>query len=126
MNNIRFRILDMSSDIDKKTLLTYFFKKLDTVLDKDELLTMSCIYYDSEKQNISSRTNRFINQLEPLKNQKVLNEDVDDTLKSVVGDSLKIQEELVRCDLHLDTGTDHFYIAVIGVDFFMTEKEFGK
>jgi hypothetical protein len=126
MGKIRFKKLDMSCDIDKKILLTYFYKNLDTVLDKEELLTMSCVYYDSEQENLYSRTKRFVNELEPYKNEKVFNEDVDDTLKKVLCNSLKIQEELVRCDLSLNTGIDHFYIAVIGADFFQVESELRK
>lgn len=123
---MKFKKLDMRHDIDKKILLSYFYKKLDTTLDKDELLTMSCIYYDSQQENIYSRTKRFKEQLEPYKDKKVLKEDVEDTLKKALFDCLKIQEELVRCDLHLDTGIDHFYIAVIGVDYFLTESELRK
>ncbi len=126
MNNIKFKKLDMSNDIDKTILLTYFFKKLNTTIDKDELLTMSCICYDSEQENLYSRTNRFKKELEPFKDKKVLKEDVEKTLKKVLSDKLKIQEELVRCDLNGDTGIDYFYIAVIGVDFFLTETEIRK
>jgi len=126
MGKIRFKKLDMSCDIDKKILLTYFFKKLDTVLDKDELLTLCSIHYDSEQKNLYSCTKRFKKELEPYKDKKVLKEDVVDTLQIVLYDKFKIQEELVRCDLTTDTGTDHFFITVIGVDFFLTESEIRK
>ena len=126
MNNIRFKILDMSNNIDKQILLTYFFKKLDTTLDKDELLTMCSIYYETKEKNIYSITNRFKEKLEPFKNTQILNKDVDDTLKTLLSDDLRIQEELVRCDFHTKDGIDHFYITVIGVDFFLTETELRK
>jgi hypothetical protein len=126
MGNMRFKTLDMSNDIDRKILLTYFFKKQDTVLDTNELLTMSCICYDSKKENLYSQTKRFSNELTPYKDKKVLKENVDDTLKKVLCDCLRIQEEIVRCDFPLDNSIDHFYIAVIGVDFFLTETELRK
>ena len=87
---------------------------------------MSCISYDSVQEKLYSNTKRFINELEPYKDEKVLKEDVDNTLKKVLSECLKIQEELVRCDLPVNTGIDHFYITVIGVDFFMTESECRK
>lgn len=126
MRTMRFKNLDMNNDIDKKILLTYFYKKLDTILDKDELLTMSCISYDWVQEKLYSHTKRFINELEPYKDKKILKEDVDDTLKKVLSECLKIQEELVRCDLPVNKGIDHFYITVIGVDFFMTESQCRK
>tara|TARA_B110000046_G_C12834274_1_gene330758 strand:+ start:109 stop:489 length:381 start_codon:yes stop_codon:yes gene_type:complete len=126
MRTMRFKKLDMNNDIDKKILLTYFYKKLDTRLEKDELLTMSCISYDWVQEKLYSHTTRFVNELAPYKNEKILKEDVDDTLKKALSQCLKIQEELVRCDLPVDTGIDHFYITVIGVDFFMTESECRK
>jgi len=126
MSKIRFKKLDMSCNIDKKILLTYFFKKLNTVLDKKELLTLSCICYDSEQENLYSCTKRFKEELEPYKDEKILKEDVEHTLQKALNDCLKIQEELVRCDFNVDTGIDHFYIAVIGVDFFLTETELRK
>ena len=126
MGKMRFKKLDMSNDIDKQILLAYFFKKLDRVIDKDELLTMSCIYYDSVQEKISSHTKRFKNELEPYKDTKVLAKHVDDTLKRALSDCLRIQEELVRCDFTVERGIDHFYITVIGADFFMTETELRK
>lgn len=126
MSKIRFKKLDMNSDIDKKVLLTYFFKKLNTVLDKNELLTLSCISYDSKNENLYSLTKRFKKELEPYKDKKILKEDVENTLQKILYDRFKIQEELVRCDLITDTGIDHFYITVIGVDFFITESELRK
>jgi len=126
MGNIRLKTLDMNNEIDKKILLSYFFKKPNTVWNKKELLTLSCIYYDSSKNNLLSCTNRFVNELIPFQNKIVLNKEVDNTLKTILSDSLKIQEELVRCDLQTDNGIDHFYIAVIGVDFFLTETELRK
>lgn len=126
MSKIRFKKLDMNLEIDKKILLTYFFKKLNTVVDKNELLTLSCICYDSEHKNLYSLTKRFKKELEPYKDEKILKNDVENTLQIALYDCLKIQEELVRCDLNTDTGIDHFYIAVIGVDFFLTETELRK
>ena len=123
MNTIILKKLDMSKDIDKKILLTYFFKKPNTTIDKNELFTMSCIYYDAAKQSLHSRTKRFAKELEPYKNKKILNKDVDSILKNILSDSFKIQEELVRCDFNLETGIDHFYVATIGVDFFQVETE---
>jgi len=123
---MRVKKLDMGNDIDKKILLSYFFKKPNTLLDKKELLSISCIYYDSIHNNLHSCTNRFANELTPYKNKTILHEEVDDTLQKVLSDSLKIQEELVRCDLNVKTGIDYFYIAVIGVDFFLTETEIRK
>jgi len=126
VNNIKFKTLNMSKDIDQKILLTYFFKKPNTILDKNELSTMSCICYDSEKKHLYSRTKRFIDEIEPFKNKKIFPEEVDNILRKVLSDRMKIQEELVRCDFHNDTGIDYFYIAVIGVDFFLTETEVRK
>lgn len=126
MSKIRLKKLDMSCDTDKKILLTYFFKKLNTVLDKEELLTLCSISYDSEQEKLYSHTKRFKKELEPYKDKKVLKEDVEDTLQKVLYDGFKIQEELVRCDLTTDMGIDHFYITVIGVDFFLTESELRK
>lgn len=117
------KTLDMSCDIDKKILLTYFFKKLDTTIDKKELLSISCIAYDSEKENLYACTKRFVNSLKPFEGKQLLQTDVDNTLKDTLKDSFRIQEELIRCDLHTDTGIDYFYVAVIGVDFFLIEKE---
>jgi len=126
MGKIRFKKLNMSYDIDKKILLTYFFKKLNTTLDKKELLTLSCIYYDSKEENLTSQTKRFTNELAPYKDKNIFKSNVEETLNIALDDCLKVQEELVRCDLETDTGTDHFYIAVIGVDFFLTESELRK
>ena len=123
---MKFKKLNMSNEMDKKILLTYFFKKLDTVLDKNELLTMSCICYDSEEKSLYSHTNRFQNELLPYKNIKVVKEDVQEILKNALNDNMKIQEELVQCELQTQKGLDYFFITVIGVDFFLTENEFKK
>jgi len=120
---MRFKKLDMSSEMDKKILLTYFFKKLTTVLDKDELLKISCICYDSEKKNLYSHTNRFQKELQPYENVKVEKEDVQKILQNVLDDNIKIQEELVQCELQTKNDIDYFYVTVIGVDFFLTENE---
>jgi hypothetical protein len=126
MRKMKFKNLDMSNDIDKRILLTYFYKKLNTKIDRDELLTISCISYNANQESLYSHTKRFKEHLEPYKDEKVLKEDVDDTLQEILSESLRIQEELVRCDLRVDTGIDHFYITVIGIDFFMTESECRK
>lgn len=123
MSKIKLKKLDMSNDIDQQILLTYFFKKPDTIVDKNELLKLACICYDSSQQYLYSHTKRFKNELSPFKNTKILQNDVDITLQKVLSDSLIIQEELVRCDIPVNNGIDHFYIAVIGVDFFLIEKE---
>lgn len=126
MNNIKFKKLDMSQDNDRKILLTYFFKKQDTILNTDELLSMSSIAYNSKQKNLFAITNRFKKELEPLINKHFRAEDVDDELKNILADTLKIQEELVRCEIQTDTGIDFFYVTVIGVDFFMIESEIRK
>jgi len=126
MNNIKFKKLDMSQDIDQKILLKYFFKKENTILKTNELLSMSSIAYNSKQKNIFAVTNRFKKELEPFINKQFISEDVDDTLKSILADTLKIQEELVRCEIQTDTGSDYFYVTVIGVDFFMIESEVRK
>ena len=126
MSTFRLKKLDINNDIDKKILLTYFYKKLNTTVDKKELLSLSCICYDSKQKNLFSCTKRFKEELSPFKNKLVLSENVDDTLKKVLSGCLKIQEELVRCDFPVDEGIDHFYIAVIGVDFFLTETDIRK
>jgi hypothetical protein len=123
---MRFKKLDMSIDTDKHILLTYFFKKLDTILDKKELLSMSSIYYDSEQNQLNAHTKRFQKKLEPYKDTKVLMQNVDDTIKKALHEELRIQEELVRCDLHNGNSIDHFYITVIGVDFFLIETQLRK
>jgi len=120
---MKFKTLDMNCDIDKKILLTYFFKNLNTKLDKEELSKLSCMYYNSEQNRLYALTNRFQKELEPYKEQKLLNENVDDTLQNILSNKFKIQEELVRCDFVLDSGIDRFYIVVIGVDFFLIESE---
>jgi len=119
---MKFKTLDMNYDIDKKILLTYFFKKLDTTLDKEELLKLSCICYDSKQKSLYALTNRFKKELEPYKEKELLNENVDDTLKQILANNFKLQEELVRCDLTNKNGVDYFYIAVIGADFFLVES----
>jgi len=123
---MRFKILDMSCDIDRKILLRYFFKKTDTVINKNELLKLSCICYDATQQHLYSQTKRFTKELTPFKDIKVLKNEVDTTLQKVLSDSFNIHEELVRCDLPTSNGIDQFYIAVIGVDFFLIEKELRK
>lgn len=120
---MRLKKLDMSCETDKQILLTYFYKKLDTTIDKKELLSLSCIGYNSENKHLYSQTKRFQKELAPFKEIKILNEDVDNTLKKVLSDCFRIQEELVRCDLMNDTGVDHFYIAVIGAEFHQIQKE---
>ncbi|PIF04218.1 MAG: hypothetical protein CSA86_02545 [Arcobacter sp.] len=126
MNNIRFKKLDLSKQTDRHILLTYFFKKLDTTLNKEELLKISCIYYNAKEEKLSFLTNRFTKKSQFCRDIKVLQENVDDTLKKVLCDELTIHEELVRCDLDLGNRIDYFYIAVIGVDFFLTETELRK
>jgi hypothetical protein len=120
---MRVKKLDMCIETDRNILLTYFFKKLDTTLNKKELLTMSSIRYDSLEEKIYAQTKRFQEKLNPYKESKVLASKVDDTLKKVLNDEFRMQEELVRCDLPNSTGIDYFYITVIGVDFFLIEKE---
>ena len=113
----------MSNNIDQQILLKYFFKKEDTILDKTELIKLSCICYDSEQKSLYALTNRFKNELEPYKEKQLLNDNIDDTLQQVLTNQFKLQEELVRCDLKSKNGVDFFYIAVIGADFFQIEKE---
>ena len=120
---MKFKTLDMSHDIDRKILLTYFFKKPDTIVDKNELLELACICYDTKQQHLYSHTKRFQKELAPFKSTKILQNNVDATLQKVLSNSLIIHEELVRCDIPTTTGIDHFYIAVIDVDFFLIEKE---
>jgi len=123
---MRIKKLDIDSAKDREILLTYFFKKLDTKLDKTELSQLSCIHYDSKKQTLNSLTTRFKEVLKPLKDTKILQENVDDILKKVLSDNFRLQEELVRCDFKVGENIDFFYIAIIGVDFFMIEKELKK
>ena len=120
---MRFKKLDMSNDIDKNILLTYFFKKLNTKIDKNELLSMSSIFYDSEQKKLNAHTKRFQEKLEPYKNINVEEEDVIETLKKALDEELRIEEELVQCSLQFENNIDYFYITVIGVDFFLIEKE---
>lgn len=120
---MRFKKLDMSNDIDKNILLTYFFKKLNTKIDKNELLSMSSIFYDSEQKKLNAHTKRFQEKLEPYKNINVEKEDVIETLKKALDEELRIEEELVQCSLQFENNIDYFYITVIGVDFFLIEKE---
>jgi len=121
---MRIKKLNMSCDIDKQILLTYFFKNLNTVLDTKELLTLCSIHYDSKKKQFYSCTKRFRKELEPFQEIQVIQKDVDDTLKKVLSHGFRIQEELVRCDLHLDDRIDYFYITIIGADLFQIESEF--
>jgi len=120
---MKFKTLNMNNHIDKKILLTYFFKKINTVINKEELLAMSCIYYNSKENKILSCTRRFSQELEGFQNIKININNVDSTLQNILSSSLKVQEELVRCDFQRDDSIDHFYIAVIGVDFFLVESE---
>ena len=122
---MRVKKLNMNCDIDKQILLTYFFKNLNTVLDTKELLGLCTIHYDSKKEKFYSCTKRFKKELEPYKDTQVMQKNVDDTLKKVLSHHFKIQEELVRCDLHVDEGIDYFYITIIGADLFQIENEFG-
>jgi len=117
------KTLDMSKKTDQKILLEYFFKKPETIINKDELLKYSCICYDLKEQKLSSNTKRFIKELAPFENQKISQKDLESTIKNTLNDCFKIHEELVRCDLACDEGIDHFYIAVIGIDFFQIESK---
>ena len=123
---MRLKKLNMSSETDKKILLTYFYKKLDTTIDEQELKSLSCICYSSKQQNVYAQTKRFIKELEPYKDKKILNNDVDNILQKSLSDCFRIQEELVRCDFSVNSGVDYFYIAVIGAEFFQIEKEFAS
>ena len=123
---MRFKKLDMSNEIDKNILLTYFFKKLNTKINKNELLSMSSIFYDSEQRKLQAHTRRFQEKLEPYKNINIEKEDVIETLKKALDDELRIEEEIVQCSLHLENSIDYFYITVIGVDFFLTESSLRK
>ena len=116
----------MNRDIDQKILLGYFFKKPETLINKEELSKFACICYDAKKQKIYANTKRFLNELEPFTNQKIPTTEVNNTLQKTLAECFKIQEELVRCDLAHEDGIDHFYIAVIGADFFQVESEFRK
>lgn len=120
---MRIKTLDMSCDSDKKILLSYFFKKLDTPITQEELFSLCCIHYNAKEQKISAQSKRFTQKLKPLNNQKISYQEVDNTLQAILSDNFNIQEELVRCDFPLDKRTDYFYIAVIGVDFFETQTQ---
>lgn len=116
----------MSRDIDQKILLEYFFKKPDTVIDKDLLSQFSCICYDLKEQKLYANTKRFIKELAQFTNQNITSKDVDNTIKKSLNECFTIHEELVRCDLACNEGVTHFYIAVIGIDFFQIENKFRK
>jgi len=120
---MKFKKLDMRNEIDKKILLTYFFKKLDTKIDKKELLSMSSIYYASENNSLYAHTKRFQEKLERYKNINIKKEEVIETLKKALDDELRIEEELVQCSFQFENNIDYFYVTVIGVDFFLIEKE---
>jgi len=121
---MKIKTLDMNRDLDQKILLKYFFKKPETIIDKNELSKLSCISYDVAAQKLSANTNRFIKELAPFESQKIPTTEVDNTIKKTLNECFKIHEELVRCDLTCDDGINHFYIAVIGIDFFQVESEF--
>jgi len=38
---MKFKKLNINNNIDKKILLTYFFKKINTVINKEALLTFT-------------------------------------------------------------------------------------
>lgn len=113
----------MDIEIDRHILLSYFFKKSNTTINKEMLLNLSCIWYDSNNKIILPCTKRFKNKLDSFQNILIEKNNVEDTLAKVLDDELKMQEELVRCELSNGSSIDYFYIAVIGVDFFLIEKE---
>ena len=123
---MKLKKINILNEIDKQILLTYFFKKTNTTLDKNELLTVSGIWYDSVQEKICANTKRFQEKLNPYKNTKISIENVDDTLKKILHDEFRIEEELIRCEVDNGTSIDYFYITVIGVDFFLIEKELKK
>lgn len=125
-DTMRIKTLNMNHEIDQKILLEYFFKKPETLINKAELSKLSCICYEAKEQKLYPNTKRFINELAVFENQKISQTDVNDTLKKNLDKCFKVHEELVRCDLDSDDGIDHFYIAVIGVDFFQVESKFRK
>lgn len=120
---MRFKKLNINNETDKNILLSYFFKKLTTPVNKEMLLGLSCIWYDSNKKVILPCTKRFKSKLDAFNTIQIEKNNVEDTLKKALDGELKMQEELVRCELSCDNSSDYFYIAVIGVDFFLTEKE---
>jgi len=126
MSKIKFKKLDIHSNKGKEILLKYFFKKPNTVLNKEELLSISCIHYNTKQKNIIPYTSRVKTNLELYKNKIIENEDVDKILQDVLESCFTIHEELICCELTNRESIDYFYIAVIGVDFFLTENEIRK
>jgi len=126
MSKIKFKKLNMSDMLNKKILLNYFFKKEDTVLDRKELLSMACIDYNSEQKKITAHTTRVKKALKTYQNSSWEQQDVDEMIQDALKECFSIHEELVRCELQHNGKTDYFYIAVIGVDFFLIESELRK
>jgi len=116
----------MNNEVDRHILLTYFFKKLDTPIDKKELLTMSSIFYDGEQNRLYAHTKRFQEKLKIYDNTDISIENIEGILKEALQDDFRMQEELVRCALPNGNSIDYFYVTVIGVDFFIIEKELKK